>query len=157
MLKSNRCGHLLPKLRTFCVRTLDHKYGHYSRDHANRLSDAERQRRTDSAYLTRSVASERAYRAALRDHWRAIVDTLKITTGCVQCGFRECLGCGVHHHCADHFDLDHVDPSTKEVDIAKAYQWPLKREPEFRAELAKCQVLCIACHRQKSFIRESLR
>jgi 5-methylcytosine-specific restriction endonuclease McrA len=47
----------------------------------------------------------------------------------------------------DNLEVDHIDPSKKEVRIATIWS----RKKEFReAELAKCQVLCKACHFKKT-------
>ena len=45
------------------------------------------------------------------------------------------------------FDMDHINPLLKHKNIAKMMGSP---ELEFRAECAKCQVLCIECHRRKT-------
>jgi hypothetical protein len=45
------------------------------------------------------------------------------------------------------FDIDHIDPATKQYRIANIWT----RCQEFRdKELAKCQVLCKPCHKQKT-------
>jgi 5-methylcytosine-specific restriction endonuclease McrA len=54
---------------------------------------------------------------------------------CVRCGSKENL------------QVDHKDP-TKKVDH-KVWSWSKVRR---EAELAKCQVLCIECHKKKSAI-----
>lgn len=54
---------------------------------------------------------------------------------------------GPCRHCggSENLEVDHIDPSTKE----SHYVWSWS--PERRAkELAKCQVLCHDCHREKS-------
>lgn len=50
---------------------------------------------------------------------------------CVNCGSEEDL------------EFDHVDPSTKEFDIARGITWAWHR---VEAELDKCQLLCKTCH-----------
>ena len=45
------------------------------------------------------------------------------------------------------FDMDHIDPTMKHKTIAKMMASP---ELEFRAEVAKCQLVCIECHRRKT-------
>ena len=45
------------------------------------------------------------------------------------------------------FDMDHIDPAMKHKTIAKMMASP---ELEFRAEIAKCQLVCIECHRRKT-------
>ena len=45
------------------------------------------------------------------------------------------------------FDMDHIDPTKKHKTIAKMMS---SAELEFRAEVAKCQLVCIECHRRKT-------
>ena len=45
------------------------------------------------------------------------------------------------------FDMDHINPSMKHKTIAKMMASP---ELEFRADIAKCQLVCIECHRRKT-------
>ena len=45
------------------------------------------------------------------------------------------------------FDMDHVDPTLKHKTISKMMESP---EQEFRLEIAKCQMVCIECHRRKT-------
>lgn len=45
------------------------------------------------------------------------------------------------------FDMDHIDPAMKHKTIAQMMASP---ELEFRAEIAKCQLVCIECHRRKT-------
>lgn len=52
---------------------------------------------------------------------------------CVQCGSSESL------------EIDHIDPKVKVTN--HVWSWSAHRRVE---ELAKCQVLCVACHRKKS-------
>jgi hypothetical protein len=55
-------------------------------------------------------------------------------------------------HCArcevtDDLQFDHIDPSTKTMTIAK--MWTAS-EVRFQAELAKCQLLCVRHHLEKT-------
>lgn len=52
---------------------------------------------------------------------------------CKQCGSKKDL------------QIDHVDPSTKAMDVAKEWGNPL-----FFEELKKCQALCRSCHKKKT-------
>ena len=52
-----------------------------------------------------------------------------------------CIACGSPNN----LELDHKDPKTKSDH--KIWSWSKKRREE---ELAKCQVLCIECHRLKT-------
>ena len=45
------------------------------------------------------------------------------------------------------FDMDHLDRHDKHKTIAKMHGDPEKR---FRDEIAKCQMVCIECHRRKT-------
>lgn len=52
-----------------------------------------------------------------------------------------CVKCGSW----DNLEVDHIDPEQKETH----YVWSLNKEDRER-ELAKCQVLCRTCHREKT-------
>lgn len=45
------------------------------------------------------------------------------------------------------FEIDHIDPSSKEMEIGAIW---LRRQEVRDHELAKCQVLCVDCHRAKN-------
>ena len=45
------------------------------------------------------------------------------------------------------FDMDHVDRTQKHKTIAKMHSDPVER---LMAEIAKCQMLCVECHRRKT-------
>ena len=45
------------------------------------------------------------------------------------------------------FDMDHINPAMKHKTISQMMASP---ELEFRAEIAKCQLVCIECHRRKT-------
>ncbi len=45
------------------------------------------------------------------------------------------------------FDMDHLDRTQKHKTVAKMMGDPVKR---FLAEIAKCQMLCVECHRRKT-------
>ncbi len=45
------------------------------------------------------------------------------------------------------FDLDHIDPKTKEFTGARMWSGS---KSKFEAELAKCQLLCKPCHERKT-------
>ena len=55
----------------------------------------------------------------------------------------KCVECG----CTETLEFDHIDPSTKSFNIAAGYTKPKKVLDE---ELAKCQLLCVSCHREKT-------
>lgn len=45
------------------------------------------------------------------------------------------------------FDMDHIDRNVKHKTIAKMMR---DTEKQFREEMAKCQMLCVECHRRKT-------
>ena len=55
----------------------------------------------------------------------------------------ECSICGS----TEQLEFDHIDWKTKTCEIAKI--WSFKQE-KFLKELSKCQLLCSACHSEKS-------
>lgn len=55
----------------------------------------------------------------------------------------KCVKCGS----TENLEIDHIDPSTKEYKIATIWS----RRKEVRDyELAKCQILCYGCHKEKT-------
>lgn len=77
-----------------------------------------------------------------RQHVRSVVNSWKESKGCSACGFM-----GKHYQ----LDLDHIDPATKfGKQNHRAYEpnWKLDRVWN---EIAKCQILCANCHREKTF------
>ena len=55
-----------------------------------------------------------------------------------------CVRCGNE----DNLEVDHIDPRAKAFDIfSRTWSMP---HVKFLAEIAKCQLLCRACHRDKS-------
>ena len=76
---------------------------------------------------------QRIWRAKRRQEW------LKLNGPCVQCGSWLDL------------ELDHKDPAVKE--LQPSWLWSLApTNPRRIAELAKCQVLCLPCHKRKTAI-----
>ena len=55
----------------------------------------------------------------------------------------KCNNCGS----TERLEVDHIDPKTKSCNPAAIWSGTEERR---RAELAKCQVLCYACHREKT-------
>ena len=58
-----------------------------------------------------------------------------------------CVRCGTW----DKLEVDHIDPLTKEHEIKYIWQ---RSEDVRNYELAKCQVLCNACHIEKSTMEQ---
>ena len=88
-------------------------------------------------------------RAARRITNRAILVAIKLEIGECQLhakyndGDRKLVMPGYEYL----FDMDHVDPTLKHKTISKMMESP---EQEFRLEVAKCQMVCIECHRRKT-------
>lgn len=59
---------------------------------------------------------------------------------------RVCVDCGESN--IDLLEFDHRDPSQKRGDIGKvAWKWGW---PRIAAEIAKCDVRCVHCHRRRT-------
>lgn len=61
---------------------------------------------------------------------------------CVKCGGTERL------------EVDHIDPASKEIEIAALW---MRRVETRERELAKCQLLCRACHHAKNAMEQPPR
>jgi hypothetical protein len=61
-----------------------------------------------------------------------------------------CAICGA----VDKLQFDHIDPKTKIRTIANILAY---REDKFWAEVAKCQLLCIPCHTDKTIIDRGMK
>lgn len=55
-----------------------------------------------------------------------------------------CVACGT----TEELQFDHIIASTKEVDMSKILQFA---DEKVYKELAKCQLLCDPCHKEKSY------
>ena len=85
---------------------------------------------------------------------RVILDSIKVTVGCADCGY---------HADPRALDLAHVDETTKyrtrsgrveqPSDLAKAKRdgYPRYSQTVVLGEAAKCDVLCATCHRLRTF------
>jgi hypothetical protein len=71
--------------------------------------------------------------------FREFIDTYKVESGCVDCGYNA-------HPAA--LEFDHRDPSLKVAGIARMFTYTDERLFE---EMAKCDVRCSNCHRIKTF------
>ncbi len=88
-------------------------------------------------------------RLARRITNRAILAEIKLEIG--ECQLHTTYNNGVRKFVTPSyeylFDMDHIDPTVKHKTIAKMMASP---EQQFRAEIAKCQMVCIECHRRKT-------
>lgn len=84
------------------------------------------------------MAEDKAKKRARQLAWKQARRSSYLSTQgncCKQCGS------------ASELEIDHVDPRSKSIRIADIWSYSdAKRLPE----LAKCQVLCATCHREKS-------
>ena len=88
---------------------------------------------------------------------RSIVDTIKLESGCVKCGY---------NRNPKALEFNHLDPANKyrdrngkTVDIARMALASGKNSAEkarysmktILAEISKCEILCANCHREHTF------
>lgn len=76
--------------------------------------------------------------------WRmAAVGEIKLRTGCVDCGYRRCVQA---------LEFDHLPSAEKSFSVSNAVvqntPWKL-----VLAEIAKCEVVCANCHRERTVAR----
>jgi hypothetical protein len=100
-----------------------------------RVHDAVRRQRP--AVQARESARRKKHDADVKS-WLA---GIKLTSGCVDCGYRA-------HHVA--LDFDHLPEFEKLFDISRALWRPRKT---LGAEIAKCEVVCSNCHRIRTYER----
>lgn len=107
------------------------------------LSGAEKRRRRQARglppFTERVAATRKEYDTRRRkrkyDERRALVDSIKLKTGCVDCGFNA-------HPAA--LEFDHLPGHIKSGTIAQlVYGATLKN---LMIEIAKCEVVCANCH-----------
>jgi hypothetical protein len=124
----------------------------WSRVPENREREYERARTRRRALGRTPEERNRAltYYRKRRAFWTGIVRHWKAVHGCAMCGFA--------NPDPDYYDLDHLDPSAKDTEIARLCAALNPSNPEhlqqFQDEMRKCQVLCVACHRKRT--REQL-
>jgi hypothetical protein len=86
-------------------------------------------------------ARDQARSKAHDAHVKAILDSIKLTAGCVDCGYRE-------HPVA--MDFDHLPGTKKLFNVSQALWRPLAK---VLAEIEKCEVVCANCHRIRTYRR----
>lgn len=92
--------------------------------------------------------NQRVWASARRSWWYGFLAEYKTARGCAICGFQNQRG--------GYFDLDHTDRDTPWA--GKGVIYYARRLDPYNAEhvqrvldeLTKCQVLCTACHREKT-------
>lgn len=105
----------------------------YERDKADPIRLAARvARKNELRRETREERNARQSEAARRR--RARLDAIKVTVGCVDCGYREF---------PEALAFDHVDPMTKAHPVSQMMSVSWARVVE---ELSKCVVRCANCH-----------
>lgn len=93
------------------------------------------------AWYAQNRATELARLKAHRDSRRRFVDAVKLTAGCIDCGYRE-------HPAA--LDFDHVgDDKTDHVGRLRSRASWIR----LVAEIDKCEVVCANCHRIRTINR----
>lgn len=106
-----------------------------------------------SGFYKEKWLSPKAYKKQIKDQrksieqWRKkrekerreLLDAIKLSNGCVNCGYKE-------HAVA--LDFDHLNPSQKSFNISEYFaRAPLDL---LMKEIDKCQILCSNCHRVKT-------
>lgn len=106
-------------------------------DREKYLADRRRWREaanTDPAFRARNLIEKRKSKDRRREALTAIAESAK-SGGCMRCGERELICLDFHHR----------DPVTKLFKIS-VRRSDLPAEDRFRAEIAKCDVICGNCH-----------
>jgi hypothetical protein len=57
----------------------------------------------------------------------------------------KCFSCGLKTDCVDVYDFHHINPSEKDIEVAKLFHLSFLKVFE---ELKKCILLCANCHRR---------
>jgi len=57
----------------------------------------------------------------------------------------KCVVCG----CATNLEFDHIDPTTKEMNVSRFLR---RKEEVYKDELDKCQLLCYEHHKEKTML-----
>ena len=81
-----------------------------------------------------------AWRKTRYDERRQWIDSIKLVSGCVDCGYREDSRA---------LDFDHIK-GEKTFNVSQMFGYSKNR---LLAEIAKCEVVCANCHRIRTFDR----
>jgi hypothetical protein len=97
---------------------------------------------TKAIHDAKPLAPKQLYERRRAEANRQMVNTIKMQTGaCAHCAKRVVEG----ETCL--FEFDHIDPETKLRSVSSLMYCSLKT---IMREIAKCQLLCVACHRKRS-------
>jgi hypothetical protein len=91
-----------------------------------------------NCHRLRTYKGQNCYKTRQYEHHRDILDELKSTTPCLDCG-------KLHKPCQ--MDFDHIVSKTKKANVAQFMGHPTKVLLE---EIAKCHLVCSNCHRVRS-------
>lgn len=104
----------------------------------------------DEKFEGRSHAKTCSYkcrRNLYRQNLRKEIDDYKVSKGCFKCGYDK-------HPAA--LDFNHIDPETKEFNIAHAGAIGIGRKRIYE-EMEKCEILCACCHRIHTYETNTTR
>jgi hypothetical protein len=89
------------------------------------------------AYTDPSARMEANAKRRMQYHRRKRwIDVIKMSSGCVQCGYKK-------HPAA--LDFNHIDPTTKKFLIPQ--RLAATKLTRLFSEIRKCEILCANCHR----------
>lgn len=99
---------------------------------------------TDKFYSKRGVPNASSYCGSCTNE-QTKERQRKFKKQCVEYKGGKCKMCG-YSKCIAALDFHHLDPSKKEFNIS--HRGVLKLTEEFKAELDKCDLVCVRCHRE---------
>ena len=122
---------------------------YYLKNHEEKLKEASLYRENNKETIKKysknhwknmTLEDKKEQSTRLKKLYNKNIEEFKIILGgkCVVCGTTE------------HLEFDHIDPKTKSFDITR-YVNGGKSKHIFMEELKKCQLLCVECHKKKTF------
>ena len=108
-------------------------------DAAYRAANREKRRAASAAWYAANSEKTKAAAAALYASRRRFIDAIKLTAGCVDCGYNEV---------ASGLEFDHVR-GEKSFGIGENWSRPL---PALMAEVEKCEIRCRSCHTARHYL-----